>query len=128
MPQFMVTIVENEAEERKLAPARTKALIEGHAAYEEKLRSASAYVDGERLRPSCEGARVSIHDARPRIDVGPFGDDALSGYYVVEAAGLDEAVELAKGCPVSPDGQLDVRPLMKGAHRPGKTNERGRVF
>ena len=128
MPQFMVMILENEAEGRKLAPSETKALVEGHSAYERKLRAASAYLDGERLRPSSEGRRVSSRDGQPCIDPGPFGDKALSGYYVLEAEKLDAAVGLAKECPMSPGGELDVRPLMKGRHRPDKTSQQGRVF
>jgi hypothetical protein len=128
MAQFMVMILENEQEERKLAPPETKALVEGRSAYERKLRAVSAYLDGERLRPSSEGRRVSSRDGQPRIDAGPFGDKALSGYYVLEAEGLDAAVELAEDCPMSPSAELDVRPLMKGKLQPDKTSQQGRVF
>ena len=38
--------LENEAEERRLAPPETKALVEGHAAYEGTLRAVSVYLDG----------------------------------------------------------------------------------
>jgi hypothetical protein len=128
MPQFMVMILENEGEGRKLAPSETKALVEGHSAYERKLRAVSAYVDGERLRPSSEGRRVSSRDGQPRIDPGPFGDKALSSYYVLEAEGLDAAVKLAEECPMPPGAEFDVRPLMKGRHEPDKTSQQGRVF
>src|SRR5258708_20283175 len=128
MPQFMVMILENEAEERKLAPPETRALVEGHSAYERKLRAASAYLDGERLRPSSEGRRVSSRDGQPRIEAGPFGDKALSGYYVLEAEGLDAAVELAQECPMAPGAELDVRRLTKGRLQPDKTSQQGRVF
>jgi hypothetical protein len=128
MPQFMVTILENEAEGRKLAPWEIKALVEGHSAYERKLRAVSAYLDGERLRPSSEGRRVSSRAGEPRIEPGPFGDKAVTGYYVLEAEGLDAAVKLAEECPMSPGAELDVRPLMKGRHEPKKTSRQGRVF
>jgi hypothetical protein len=128
MPQFMVMILDDEAEDRKLAPSETKALVEGHAAYEQKLRAAGAYLDGGLLRPSAEGRRVGNRDGKPRVEAGPFGDKALGGYYVVEADRLEAAVELAAECPLSPGGELDVRPLMKGGHRPDKTSQRGRVF
>jgi hypothetical protein len=128
MPQFMVLILENEAEGRKLAPSETKALVEGHSAYEQKLRAVSAYIDGERLRPSSEGKRVSSRDGQPCIDPGPSGDQALSGYYVLDADGLEAAVKLTEECPMSPGAELDVRPLMKGRHQPDKTSQPGRVF
>jgi hypothetical protein len=128
MPKFMVMTLESEAEDRKLAPAETKALVEGHSAYERKLRAASVYVDGERLRPSSEGKRASSRDGQLRIEGGPFGDKALSGYHVLEAEGLDAAVKLAEDCPLSPGAELDVRPLMKGSLQPDKTSQQGRVF
>jgi len=126
--EFMVMILENETEDRKLTPSETKALVEGHSAYEGRLRAASAYVDGGRLRPSVEGRRVGNRDGQPHVEAGPFGDHSLSGYYVLEAEGLDAAVALANGCPLPPGGQIDVRPLMKGRHERDKTNQRGRVF
>jgi hypothetical protein len=128
MPQFMVMILENEADGRRLAPSETRALVEGHSAYERKLRAARAYLDGERLRPSSEGKRVSTCDGLPRVDAGPFGDKVMSGYYVLEAEGLDAAVKLADECPMSPGAELDVRPLMKGRHQPDKSSQQGRVF
>lgn len=128
MAQFMLMILEDEAEERKLAPSETKALVEGHSGYERRLRAVSAYLDGERLRPSCEGRRVGSRDGQPRIDAGPFADKAMSGYYVVEAEGLAAAVRLAEECPMSPGAELEVRPLMKGRLQPDKTSQQGRVF
>jgi hypothetical protein len=60
--------------------------------------------------------------------VGPFSEQVLSGYYVLEAEGLDAALELARECPLAPGAELDVRPLMKGRHEPDKTSRQGRVF
>jgi hypothetical protein len=128
VPKFMVMTLENEAEERELAPSETKALVEGQSAYERKLRGVSAYIDGARLRPSSEGRRVSSRDGQPHVEAGPFGEKALSGYHVLEAEGLDAAVALAEDCPVSPAGELDVRPLIKGQLQPDKTSQQGRVF
>jgi hypothetical protein len=43
---------------------------------------------------------------------GPFVEskEALGGYYVVEAADLDEAIALAKQVP-APNGGVEVRPI-----------------
>src|ERR1041385_8000143 len=105
MPQFMLLLTENEVEERRLTPAQIKALVEGHSDYERKLRALSAFVDGGRLRPSSEGRRISTRAAQARVDSGPFGDKALSVYYVVEADGLPAALELAQQCPLSPGAE-----------------------
>lgn len=128
MPEFMVLIVANEAEEAELAPARTQALVEGRSAYARRLRAAAVYRDGERLRPSAEARRVGVRDGRPHVQAGPFAETALAGYYVLEADSLDAAVALAADCPRSPGAVLDVRPLMKGQLVPDKSSQPGRVF
>jgi hypothetical protein len=126
MSQFMVMIHESEA--APLSAADTRALIEEHAAYEQTLRAASAYLDGVWLRPSAEGRRVLGRDGKVVTDPGPFDDKVLSRYYVLEAASLDAALALAQTCPLSPGAELDVRPVMKGDAGRDKTSQRGRVF
>lgn len=47
---------------------------------------------------------------------GPFAEakDIIGGYTLIEARDLDQAVELAKGCPIfERDGAVEVRPVMK---------------
>src|SRR5262245_57167236 len=109
MPDYMILICENEAEQQRMAPAETRALVEAHAGYVQKLKASGAYRDGERLRPSAEGKRV---DAR-QVQAGPFGDEpAIAGYYLVAAPDLPAALALAEPCPMAPGDTLDVRPLM----------------
>ncbi len=125
MPDYMILIRENEAEQQRMAPSQTKALVEAHAAYVKRLKAAGAYRDGERLRPSAEGKRV---DAR-QVEAGPFGDEpAIAGYYLVEAADLAAAVALAEPCPMAPGDSLDVRPIMSGDVRAEKASRQGKTF
>jgi len=47
---------------------------------------------------------------------GPYAEskDLVSGIVVVEAASLDEAAELARGCPIfERDGSVEVRPVLE---------------
>ena len=128
MSQFMLIIRESEATEAALGAAETRALLEARAAYEQDLRVAAAHCDGERFRPSAEGRRVRRRDGQLQIDVGPFEPKAFGAYYLIEAPSLDAAVALAEGCPVSPDAELDVRPVMRGELSPDKASQQGRVF
>lgn len=53
--------------------------------------------------------------ARAIVD-GPYAEtkDIIGGYTPIVAKDLDEAAELAKGCPVLESGGLvEVRPIMK---------------
>jgi len=47
---------------------------------------------------------------------GPFAEakDLVGGYLIVNAGSLDEAAELARGCPIlDVDGGVEVRPIRK---------------
>ena len=47
---------------------------------------------------------------------GPFMEakEILGGYLIINAKDLDEAVEIAKGCPIfQEDGKVEVRPIQK---------------
>ncbi len=125
MPDYMILVRENETEQQRMAPAATRALVEGHAAFVKHLKDVGAYRDGERLRPSAEGKRVHAR----KVEAGPFGDgQALAGYYLVQASSLDDAVALAERCPMAPGDTLDVRPLMGGRVRADKTSLQGKTF
>ncbi|MGB8771656.1 MAG: YciI family protein [Candidatus Korobacteraceae bacterium] len=49
------------------------------------------------------------------ITDGPFAEtkEQLAGYYLIEAANLDEAIALAAQNPVAPHGSIEVRPIRK---------------
>jgi hypothetical protein len=128
MTEFMILILGAESAERRLSPADTRALVENHASYERALREAFAFVDGERLRPSSEGRRVSVRDGQVHVEAGPFPEPAFDAYFLVRAASLDEAVALTEGCPLAPGAELEVRPVMNGHLKPEKANEPGRLF
>jgi hypothetical protein len=51
-------------------------------------------------------------DGEPVVTDGPFAEtkEALGGYYLIEAADLDEALALAKQIP-APFGGVEVRPI-----------------
>ena len=63
-----------------------------------------------------EDARV----VRPNnvVTNGPFGEikETIGGYIIVKANSVDEAVELAKGCPVlhGEGNSMEVRKIAKG--------------
>lgn len=128
MSEFMVLILADEAEEARLSPSATRTQVDGHAAWEAALREAAAWLDGERLRPSAAGRRVSVRDGTPHVEVGPFGEATLAGYTLVQAENLDAALALTEGCPISAGTTIEVRPVLKGRSHPGKASLPGRVF
>jgi hypothetical protein len=64
-------------------------------------------------RPLEAGGKVVRGDKR-NVQDGPYAEakDLIGGYTLIEAANLDEAVELSKGCPIfDTGGAVEVRPV-----------------
>lgn len=84
-------------------------------AYDAELREAGAYVAGEALQPSATATTVRVRNDETLLTDGPFAEtkEVLGGFYLIEAADLDEAVAWAATCPSSTYGATEVRPVME---------------
>jgi hypothetical protein len=114
MSQYLILIYDDEQAWMNAAPEAAARLMEGHAKFGEnngtKILGGNALqsvTTATTLRPDGTGALTPTD--------GPFIEtkEALGGYYLVEAADLDEALELAKQVPLAgTTGGLEVRPIM----------------
>jgi len=111
MAQYLVLIYENEAGWENCSPEQFNQVMAGHRSFNE--RNAGAIRGGNALEPTAAATSV-----RPdlgggfTVTDGPFAEtkEALGGYYLIEAANLDEALALAKQIP-TPWGGVEVRPI-----------------
>jgi hypothetical protein len=101
----------------KNAPPPTKAqmdaMVQGHMRFGEELRASGKMVLGERLRPDGDASRIRIKAGHRQVMDGPFAEtkEALGGFYLIETATKEEAVEWAKKIPLAEGGFIDVRPV-----------------
>ena len=70
---------------------------------------------GEALHPSATATTVRIRDGQTVTTDGPFAEtkEVLGGFYVVEAADLDAAIQLAAMIPGARFGSIEVRPIIE---------------
>ena len=70
-------------------------------AFSELLRTRGAYEAGEALQPTATATTVRVTDGQTVATDGPFAEtkEALGGFYLVEAADLDEAIDYAARIP-----------------------------
>jgi hypothetical protein len=115
------------ATERDETPAAARTVLEARAHFTAELHRLGAFLDTERLRPSSEAVRISNPTGTPQVVRGPF-TNALGTYWVLRADDLTRAHELARSLPLAPGEHLELRPVMKGRHVPGKTDVAGKVF
>jgi hypothetical protein len=111
MAQYLVLIYEDEAGWARAGQAEFDQVMKEHEAFNEQ--NAAALRGGNALQPS--GTATSIRkDATGGFAVtdGPFAEtkEALGGYYLIEAADLDEAIAIARQVPAL-FGGVEVRPV-----------------
>jgi hypothetical protein len=112
MGQYVVLIYEDEKGWSEGDPAVIEEGMKAHNQFAvdagEKLRG------GQALQPTATATTIHKDGSGGfAVTDGPFVEtkEALGGFYVIEAADLDEAIALAKKVP-APFGGVEVRPVM----------------
>ena len=79
----------------------------------ESLRQNGKYVAAEALQPLEKAKTVRVRGGKPIVMDGPFTEskEYLAGFYLIEAADIDEAVRLASQIPPARIGSIEVRPV-----------------
>ncbi len=77
------------------------------------VRERGALKAGEALHPSTTATTVRVRDGQTVATDGPFAEtkEVLGGFYLVEAADLDEAIAYAAMIPGAVHGSVEVRPV-----------------
>ena len=69
---------------------------------------------GEALQPVATATSVRVRDGKVTLTDGPFAEtrEQLGGFYLIEAADLDEARAMAAKIPAARGGCVEIRPVM----------------
>ena len=75
-------------------------LLAAMGKYNDELKEAGVLLALEGLHPSGEGKRVKFSGGKRSVIDGPFAEkDAVAGYWVLQVATMDEAVDWANRVP-----------------------------
>jgi hypothetical protein len=102
-------------DEQKLAAlpaAEANALNAAHLDYNDELRARGHFLIAEALEPAARTATLHVRKGqKTSITDGPFieAKEMLAGFYVIEAADLREAVDIASRLPSAHLGTVEVR-------------------
>jgi hypothetical protein len=112
--QYMLLIYDDENVWQTMPEEERDALVGEYSAYTQELQDAGAYIAGDALQPIATATTLTVRDGKTLTTDGPFAEtkEQLGGYYLVEAAALDEALEWAAKIPSARIGKIEVRPVM----------------
>lgn len=111
--QYMFLIYLDEAKFAPMSQAERDSFGNGMLDYDEELRAAGHYIMGEPLKAPTEAVTLRKWDGAVSVTDGPFMEtkEHLSGFILVEARDLNEAILLAGRMPLASVGSIEIRPL-----------------
>ena len=83
--------------------------------YNEALQEAGVLRALDGLHPPSMGARVSFAGGKPKVTDGPFAEarEVIGGYWIIEVASKQEAIDWASRCPASGNEVIEVRQVQE---------------
>jgi hypothetical protein len=115
--KYALLIYTDEHSREQAPPEAVEQMHEQYGKFAQEFGSKIA--GGEELQPTATATIVRV-EGGPGGDVittdGPFAEtkEQLAGFYVVDAADLDEAIEIASRVPSAAIGTIEVRPVAPG--------------
>jgi hypothetical protein len=110
--KYLLQIYPATAEFDDLSAEEQEAIVGEYLA----VRQSPGVIGGDQLQPVETATTVRVQDGETLLTDGPFVDakEHLGGYYLVEAADLDAALEIAARIPAARmGGAVEVRPLVE---------------
>jgi hypothetical protein len=111
--QYLLLIYTNEQTFSSLSESDVDAMMGEYMALTQSIARSGNYKGGNRLQPTSAATTVRVRNGKRQTTDGPFAEtrEQLGGYYLVEAADLDEAIAIAERIPASRIGSVEVRPI-----------------
>lgn len=113
MPQFMLLLHHEPRNITALAPEEMQARIAEYTAWSQRLVAAGKFQGGQKLADD-GGRNITANGETLSVTDGPYSEtkEVIGGYFMVEAAGYDEAVALCEGSPhLKYGGRIEVRQI-----------------
>lgn len=103
-------------ENNNATPEEMAQVYHGHLAVQQETTRRGIFRAAEPLQTTASATTVRMHDGKVLVTDGPFAEtkEQLAGYYILDCADLDEALEWAAKIPSACGGAtgcIEVRPI-----------------
>src|SRR5262249_12121653 len=81
----------------------------------QELHKQGKYLGASPLHPVATATSVRVRQGKRQVTDGPFAEtrEQLGGYFLIDAANLDDAIEIAGRIPGAKKGTVEVRPVLE---------------
>ncbi|WP_266181265.1 YciI family protein [Dyella humicola] len=111
--KFLMMIYNDDALLNALPAGEFDRLMRGCFVHADELRAQGCLLDSMQLEPPAQAKSLRIRDSKMSVMDGPFAEakEYLGGFNLIEAADMDEAVQMAMAFPWSRTGRIEIRPV-----------------
>jgi hypothetical protein len=80
-----------------------------------ELQKQGRYLGASPLHPVATATSVRVRQGKRQVTDGPFAEtrEQLGGFFLIDAANLDEAIDVAGRIPGARKGTVEVRPVLE---------------
>ena len=112
--QYMLLIYGDMSAFPELTDDEQRANEKAWTDYTAWLREQGWMKAGDALQDVDQATSVRVQGGERLVTDGPFAEtkETLGGYYLLEVANVDEAIEAAGRCPGARYGTIELRPVM----------------
>jgi hypothetical protein len=112
--QYLLLIYNAESNFASMTEAQGTQMMQEFGAFTQSIIASGNYKGGNRLHPTSKATTVRVQDGKTLMTDGPFAEtkEQLGGYYLIDAADLDEATAIAARVPAARLGSIEVRPIV----------------
>ena len=109
--RFVVLVKSDATTESGALP--DEASLDAMTRFNDELVNAGLMLAGEGLHASSDGARIRYSGGAVSVTRGPFPDpeQLVAGYWVIQAASLDEAIDWMKRAPMGAEAEVEIRQI-----------------
>lgn len=109
--QFLALIYNDDALLEALPQGEADTMMRNCFAHADELRANGRLLESQQLEAAAAAKTVRIRNGRTTIVDGPFAEtkEILGGFNLIEAANMEEAVEIAARFPWANTGSVEIR-------------------
>jgi hypothetical protein len=113
--KYMLLCYDDDVAWDKAGQAALKAAMEEAVALCHEINAKGQYLDASPLEPVSTATSVRVRNGKRLVTDGPFAEtrEVLGGYYLIDVASLDDAIQIAARHPGARVGTVEIRPIME---------------
>src|SRR5262245_6992927 len=111
--QYLLLIYTDESGASTASEDELRQIYARYGAFSRELKDAGKLGPNEELEAPSTARSLRLEDGRPVVTDGPYAEtrEQLGGFYLIEAADMEEALRWAAKGPSAAHGTIEVRAI-----------------